>query len=130
MKRTARILRLLLCLALVSPAVASESFILNIPIRGNANQETGEVRIALGLNAAPAGAQLVVNGNTTLNLGDTKAVAGDSVSFATGTGNEVRITYRPLSNSGADFCAGGNAVEKNIPMRFSGAQDVTDFRVA
>jgi hypothetical protein len=130
MKRRTVVLGSLLCLALVPPAVASESFILNIPVRGNANQETGEVRIALGLSAPPGGAQLVVNGNTTLNLGDTTMVGGDSVSFAAGTGNEARITYQPLSNFGADFCAGGNAVEKNIPMRFSGAQDVTDFRVA
>src|SRR5258708_3785672 len=130
MKRATSVLGTLLFFALVSPAVASESFILNIPVRGNANQETGEVRIALGLNAAPAGAQLVVNGNTTVNLGGSAVVAGDSVSFAAGTGNEALITYKPLSNFGADFCAGGNAVEKNIPMRFSGAQDVTDFRVA
>src|SRR5258708_5506545 len=130
MKRATSVLGTLLCSAPVPPAVARESFILNIPIRGNANQETGEVRIALGLNAAPAGAQLVVNGNTTVNLGGSAMVAGDSVSFAAGTGNEALITYKPLSNFGADFCAGGNAVEKNIPMRFSGAQDVTDFRVA
>jgi hypothetical protein len=130
MKRTIVILGSVLCFALVSRAVASESFTLNIPIRGNANQETGEVRIALGLNAPPAGAQLVVNGNTTLNLGDTTMVGGDSVSFAAGNGNEARITYKPLSNFGADFCAGGNAVEKNIPMRFSGAQDIVDYRVA
>jgi hypothetical protein len=130
MKRATALLGTIFCLAMVVPAVASESFILNIPVRGNANQETGEVRISLGLSAAPAGAQLVVNGNTTLNLGDTVMAAGDSVSFAAGTGNEARITYKPLSNFGADFCAGGNAVEKNIPMRFSGAQDVTDFRVA
>ncbi len=130
MKRTTAIPGMLICFALASPVLASESFTLDIPVRGNASQETGEVRIALGLNAAPAGAQLVVNGNTTLNLGDTTMVAGDSVSFAAGTGNEARITYRPLTNFGADFCAGGNAVEKMIPMRFSGAQDVTDYRVA
>jgi von Willebrand factor type A domain len=130
MKRATPFLGAILCLAVVTPAVASESFILNIPVRGIPNQETGEVRIALGLSAAPAGAQLVVNGNTTLNLGDTVMAAGDSVSFAAGTGNEARITYKPLSNFGVDFCAGGNAVEKNISMRFSGAQDVTDFRVA
>src|SRR6266849_10970321 len=115
MKRTIVVLGAVFCWAFVSQVVASESFTLNVPIRGNANQETGEVRVALGLNAAPAGAQLVVNGNTTLNLGDTTMVAGDSVSFAAGNGNEARITYKPLSNFGADFCAGGNAVEKNIP---------------
>ena len=39
------------------------------------------------------------------------------------------ITYRPLSNFGGDFCLGGGAVEQNVPMRFSGPQDVTEFRV-
>ena len=111
-------------------ALASESWVLNIPVRFIANQETGEVRLVMGLNAAPAGSQLVVNGGTTLNLGDTQTVAGDSVSFAAGNGNEVRITYKPLSNFGADFCAGSSAVEKNIPMRFVGAQDVVDWRIS
>ncbi|MEO8033894.1 MAG: vWA domain-containing protein [Acidobacteriota bacterium] len=115
---------------LVAPASASESFTLNIPLRFNASQETGEVRILLTLDAAPAGAQLVVGGTTTLNLGETKPAGGDSVTFETATGNDVRITYRPLSNFGADFCSGGAAVEKNIPMRFSGAQNVTDYRVS
>ena len=81
-------LGILLCLALAFPyekASASESFTLNVPVRFNANQETGEVRITLGLNAAPAGAQLVVNGTTTLNLGDTTLVGTDSVAFAAGT---------------------------------------------
>jgi hypothetical protein len=120
----------LVCLALAGTASASESFTLNIPVRFNANQETGEVRITLGLNAAPAGAQLVVNGTTTVDLGQTQAVGGDSVTFAAGAGNSVLIAYRPLSNfTGSDFCAGGSAVELNVPMRFSGAQDVADFRV-
>lgn len=130
-KKTAS-LGILFCLAFAiwSPsASASESFTLNVPVRFNANQETGEVRITLGLDAAPAGAQLVVNGTTTLNLGDTTLVGTDSVAFAASTGNSVLITYRPLSNFGADFCAGGSAVEQNVPMRFSGAQDVTDYRV-
>jgi opacity protein-like surface antigen len=118
-----------LALAISSAAQASESFTLNVPVRFNANQETGEVRVTLGLNASPAGAQLVVNGSTTLNLGDTILVGADSVAFAASTGNSVLITYRPLSNFGADFCIGGGATEKNIPMRFSGAQDVIDFRV-
>lgn len=121
--------RFLLCFVLATSAIASESFTLNIPVRFNANQETGEVRVTLGLNAAPAGAQLVVNGTTTLNLGDTLTVGGDSVKFAAGAGNSVVITYRPLSNFGGDFCLGGSAVVKDIPMRFSGAQDVTEYRV-
>jgi hypothetical protein len=110
--------------------MASEAFTLSIPIRGNPQQETGEVRVTLALNAAPAGAQLVVNGNTTVNLGGTQMVNGDSVSFATATGNDVRITYKPLSNFGADFCTAPAAVQKDIPMRFVGAQDVTDYRIA
>lgn len=121
---------ILIMLALLAvPCFASEAFTLDIPIRGNANQETGEVRVTLTLNAAPAGSQLVVNG-TTLNLGDTQTVAGDSVSYVAATGNDVRITYRPLSNFGADFCQGGFALPKSIPMRFSGAQDVVSYRIS
>jgi hypothetical protein len=131
MKRTTATLGLLFTLAFAMQVSASESFTLNIPVRFNAQQETGEVRITLALDAAPAGAQLVVSGATTLNLGDTTSVGGDSVTFAAGTGNDVRITYRPLSNfvPPTDFCSGGSAVEKNIPMRFSGAQDVVEYRV-
>lgn len=56
------LLGILFCLVLAIPsseALASESFTLNVPVRFNANQETGEVRITLSLDAAPAGAQLV-----------------------------------------------------------------------
>src|SRR5687767_12219905 len=111
-------------LLLATSLPASESFTLNIPLRFNAQQETGEVRITLTLSAAPAGSQLVVGGSTTLNLGQTLTVAGDSVTYETAAGNDVRIIYRPLSNFGADLCDGTSAVEKNIAMRFSGAQDV------
>lgn len=127
MKRTTAIL---FTLALAIPLAASESFLLNIPLRFNAQQETGEVRIVLGLAAAPASSQLVVNGSTTLNLGGTASVGTDSVTFATGTGNAVQIIYKPLSNFGADFCDGAGASEKNIPMRFAGAQDVTSYRLS
>jgi len=120
----------ILCALFTTAALASESWVLDIPVRFIANQETGEVRIIMGLNAAPAGSQLVVNGTATLNLGDTQVVNGDSVSFAAGNGNEIRITYKPLSNFGADFCAGGAAVEKQIPMRFVGAQDIVDWRMS
>ncbi|MEO8382748.1 MAG: vWA domain-containing protein [Acidobacteriota bacterium] len=126
MKRTTI---LLFSLALAWPLLASESFVLNVPLRFNVQQETGEVRVVLGLSGAPAGAQLVVNGMTTLNLGDTVSVGGDSVSFLAGTGNAVRITYQPLSNFGADFCDAAAASEKNVPMRFSGAQDVVSYRL-
>src|SRR5258708_39454981 len=68
MKRATSVLGTLLFFALVSPAVASESFILNIPVRGNANQETGEGRLALGPNPSPAAAQLGANGHTTVTL--------------------------------------------------------------
>jgi len=87
------------------------------------------VRVTLELSAAPAGSQLVV-GSTTLNLGDTASVAGDSVTYEALTGNNVRITYVPLSNFGADFCAGNFAIEKQINMRFAGAQDVTAYRMS
>jgi hypothetical protein len=130
MNRTMALLRILVLLALATAAFGSESFTLNIPLHFNAQQETGEVRITLTLSAPPAGAQLVVGGSTTLNLGATQSVGGDSVTFATVSGNDVRITYRPLSNFGADFCAGAGATEKNVAMRFSGAQDVTDYRVS
>jgi len=111
-------------------AAASEAWILNIPVRGIPNQESGMVRATLELDSAPAGSQLVINGSTTLNLGDTQIVAGDSVTYEALTGNNVRITYVPLSNFGADFCVGNAAVDKNIPMRFVGAQDVTAYRMS
>jgi hypothetical protein len=133
MKRAIVTLGILFSLTLAlfpATAVASEAFILNIPLRFNANQETGEVRFALDLSAPPAGSQLVVNGNLTLNLGDTQAVGADSVSFKAGVGNSVFVVYKPLSNFGADFCAGGAAVEKNVPMRFVGAQDVLTYRIS
>ena len=120
-----------LLLVLQPPAAwASEAWILDIPTRGIANQETGEVRIVFELNASPSGAQLVVNGSTTLNLGDTKPVGADSVTFETVSGNNVRVIYRPLSNFAGDFCQGAGAVEKQIPMRFSGAQDITAYRMS
>jgi len=122
--------RTVLFLLLASSLHASESFVLDIPIRSNANQETGKVVVALTLNAAPAGSQLVVNGATTLNLGQTQTVAGDSVTFEAGSGNDVKITYAPLSNFSGDFCQGAAAVQKDIPLRFVGAQDVTDYRVS
>src|SRR4051812_1562586 len=105
MKRTTAGLFAVLCLFAVS-VFASESFTLDIPTRGNPQQETGEVRLTLTLNAAPAGSQLVVNGNVTLDLGQTKQTGGDSVTYETASGNDVRITYRPKSNFGADFCSG------------------------
>lgn len=123
-------LPVLFCLMLAANALASESFVLQIPKRNVANQEIGEVRINFGLDLPPAGAQLVVAGSTSLNLGDTVTVAGDEITFAEGVGNSVNIVYRPLSNFGADFCDGANAVDKNIPIRFSGAQNVVTFRLS
>ena len=129
MKRT--ILGMVVMLAFAPALAASEAWVLDIPLRGNTQQETGEVRIWLGLSAGPQGAQLVVNGTTTLNLGDTQSVNGDSVSFVAGSGNEAKVIYKPLSNFGADFCSAlPNAQEKIIPMRFAGLQDVTDYRIA
>ncbi|MEA2240144.1 MAG: hypothetical protein QOC81_4868 [Thermoanaerobaculia bacterium] len=132
MKRPIVALAVLFALAAAlqpSIASASEAWVLNIPVRGIPNQESGMVRATLELSAAPAGAQLVV-GSTTLNLGQTLVVAGDSVTFEALTGNNVRITYVPLSNFGADFCAGGGAQDKNILMRFVGAQDVVAYRMS
>jgi hypothetical protein len=131
MKRAIIALVTLFLLALLpSTAAASEAWVLNIPLRFIANQETGMVKATLELDTPPAGSQLVVGAGTTLNLGDTVSVGGDSVTYEALTGNNVRITYVPLSNFGVDFCDGGNAAEKNIAMRFVGAQDVTAYRMS
>jgi hypothetical protein len=132
MKRALVALGVLIASALLpSTAAASEAWILNIPIRGIPNQESGMVRATLELSAAPAGSQLVVNGSTTLNLGDSANVgSGDTVTYEALAGNNVRITYVPKSNFGADFCAGAAATEKNVDMRFVGAQDVTAYRMS
>jgi hypothetical protein len=111
-------------------ALADESFTLNIPNRFDAQQQIGEARILLGLNAAPAGAQLLVNGSTSVALGATQTIAGDSVSFTAVPNNRVMIRYRPLSNFSGDFCSGAAAVDKAIPLRFVGAQDVVDYRMS
>ncbi|HVE69770.1 MAG TPA: hypothetical protein VNI54_00270 [Thermoanaerobaculia bacterium] len=125
MKRIAVAFGLVLFAAAAS---ANEAFILNIPLRFNASQETGEVRITLALAGAPAGSQLVVGGST-LNLGATQTVAGDSVAFTAGADpNTVRIVYQPLSNFAGTFCAGAGAVEKNINMRFVGP-DITKYNI-
>src|SRR5436305_1221511 len=89
------------------------------------------VRTTLELDSAPAGSQLVVNGTTTLNLGGNANLAGgDTVTYEALAGNNVRITYVPLSNFAGDFCTGGAAVEKQINMRFVGGQDVTAYRMS
>jgi hypothetical protein len=124
-KRTIVALGLLLS---ASAALANEAFLLNIPLRFNASQETGEVRITLHLAAAPAGSQLVV-GSTTLNLGTTQTVGGDSVAFTAGSEpSSVRIVYQPLTNFAGNFCAGAGAVEKNVNLRFVGP-DITRYNM-
>lgn len=125
--------RAVLGVALVVLAIqarADESFVLSIPQRFDASQEIGEVRVVLALNAASAGAQLVVAGSTTIALGATQTVAGDSVAFESVAGNRVMIRYRPLSNFAGDFCAGAGAVGKDVPLRFVGAQDVIEYRMS
>jgi len=115
---------------LPSTAAASEAWILNIPVRGIPNQESGLVRVNLELDSAPAGSQLVVDG-TTVNLGASANLpSGDTVTYEALTGNNVRISYVPKSNFGADFCAGGSAIDKNINMRFVGGQDITAYRMS
>jgi Outer membrane protein beta-barrel domain len=132
MKRHAILSTLAFCLAL--SVSATESFILSIPQGEDFTRQTGEVRVTLGLNAPPAGSQLVVGGNTTINLGQTVTVAGDSITFEAGAGNSARIIYRPLSNFAGpnNFCVIDPAVfsAKEVPMRFTGAQDIVDFRVS
>ncbi|MCU1349715.1 MAG: von Willebrand factor type domain protein, partial [Acidobacteria bacterium] len=132
MKRTGILCCLALALTFVplGPARADESFVLNIPQRGDAMQEIGEVRILLGLSAPSGGAQLVVNGATTINLNQTQTVAGDSIRFEAASGNAVRIIYKPLSNFSGDFCTGGGATPKTVPLRFAGPQDVIDYRLS
>ena len=127
MKRTTL---LLFCFAFATAVLGDESFTLNIPPRFNAQQEIGEVRILLTVSAATAGAQLLVNGTSTINLGSTSTVAGDSVTFEAAAGNAVRIVYRPLSNFTGNFCAGNVTMEKNIPLRFIGAQDIVSYRMS
>jgi len=125
-KRIAIAFCLFVCASALS---ADEAFLLSIPLRLNAQQETGEVRVTLALAGAPAGSQLFVNG-TTLNLGTTQTVAGDSVEFLTGAApNTARIVYRPLSNFAGDFCQGAGAVAKEIQMRFLGP-DITKYNIS
>src|SRR5688500_1317941 len=95
MKRFAILLVILACLP--SAVAASESFQLTIPFRESSPHQIGEVRITLGLDAPPAGAQLVVAETTTINLGQSATVNGDSVTFEAGAGNSAKITYKPLS---------------------------------
>lgn len=130
MKRRLSLLPVVLSLALAAPLIADEAWLLDIPIRGNAQQETGEVRIFLNLSAAPNGSQIVINGATTLALGQTAAVGGDSATYELVSGNTVRVIYKPLSNFNGDFCQGAGAVEKQVPMRFVGAQDVVSYRAS
>src|SRR5436305_1155872 len=54
MKRSRLVLGVL-CLLVSTAAFASESWVLNIPLRFIANQETGEVRMIMDLDAAPPG---------------------------------------------------------------------------
>lgn len=125
-----RLIAAALFVLLALPGIASESFTLTIPQRFDPSQESGEVRVRLSLSADPTGSQLVVGGATTINLGATQTVAGDSISFESLPGNRVMIRYKPLSNFSGDFCSGANAVEKNVELRFSGPQDVVDYRVS
>src|SRR4029078_2816783 len=90
-------------------AFASESWILDVPLRGIANQETGEVLMIWDLSPAHAGAQLVVNGATTINLGSSAMVNGDSVAFSAGSGNQVVIDYKPRAKFCDHSCAGAPA---------------------
>ncbi|HEX7191962.1 MAG TPA: vWA domain-containing protein [Thermoanaerobaculia bacterium] len=130
MKRTFSLFPVVLSLVLAAPLIADEAWLLDIPVRGNAQQETGEVRIVLDLSANPNGSQMLINGSTTLTLGQTASVGSDSATYELVSGNRVRVTYRPLSNFSGDFCQGANAVEKMVPMRFVGAQDVVDYRIS
>lgn len=129
MKRFAISLVTLVCFA--SAVSASESFQLTIPFRESSPHQVGEVRITLALDAPPAGAQLVVAEATTIDLGQTATVDGDSITFEEGAGNLVRITYKPLSKfNPGDFCVSPNAASTEVMMRFSGTQDVVAYRMS
>jgi hypothetical protein len=132
MKRLAVLSTILFCLA--SSAAATESFTLSIPQGEDFMRQIGEVRITLGLSAAPAGSQLVIGGTATINLGQTMTVAGDSITFEAGSGNAVRIIYRPLSNfpTPNNFCLIDPATfsPKEVQMRFTGSQDIVDYRIS
>lgn len=130
MKRALSLLSVVLFFAVALPLLADEAWLLDIPLRGNSQQETGEVRIILGLSASPNGSQIVINGSTTVGLGQTMAIGADSATYEVVSGNTVRVIYRPLSNFSGDFCQGGGAVPKQVPMRFVGAQDVVDYRIS
>jgi len=130
MKRMLSLFPVVLSLVVAIPLIADEAWLLDIPIRGNAQQETGEVRMILDLSASPNGSQIVINGSTTLTLGQTAAAGGDSATYELVSGNTVRVIYRPLSNFSGDFCQGQGAVEKQVPMRFVGAQDVVSYRLS
>lgn len=122
-----------LVLFLALEAAGSESFLLNIPLREDPSRFTAEVRVSLNLSEPPAGAQLVVAGTTTLALGQTATVSGDSITFEAGEGNQARIVYRVDSNfvTPGNFCnpAAGSS-PKEVPMRFVGAQDVVTYRIS
>jgi len=126
--------KLLVCLCLALGAGASESFLLNIPLREDLSRLTGEVRVTLTLDAPPAGAQLVVNETTTIALGQTVTLNGDSITFEAGAGNQARIVYRVLSNfpTPGNFCLTSLATVtvKEVQMRFAGAQDIVSYRMA
>ncbi len=129
MKRFAVSLVILVCFA--SALSASESFELTIPIRESSPHQIGEVRITFALDAPPAGAQLVVAETTTINLGQTATVNGDSVTFEAGAGNSAKITYKPLSKfNPGNFCLSPNAGVTQVMMRFSGPQDVVEYRMS
>lgn len=129
MKRSATILGILVSLAL--RASASESFLVTVPVREVSNAQTGEVRITLGLDAPPAGSQLVINETTSISLGQTVSVGGEPITYAAGDGNEARITWRPLQNfpTPGDFCV-SPGVQREIQVRFAGPQDVVDYRIS
>ena len=125
--------RILLILCLAVEAAASESFLLNIPLREDPSRLTAEVRVTLNLSAAPNAAQLVIGETTTINLGQTMTVGGDSITFEAGSGNQARIIYRVDSNFVApgNFCnAAIAATVKEVQMRFAGAQDIVDYRIS
>ena len=126
--------RLLVCLVLSLGLSADEAFLLQVPLRENPTQQTGEVRVTLTLDGDPAGAQLEVNGAETVTLGQTLNLSsGDRLIFEAGGGNSAKLTFQPLSNFpiAGNFCVTGqNATPKELQLRFLGAQDIVEYRIS
>jgi von Willebrand factor type A domain len=115
-------------------AAASESFILGVPVGEDLTRLTSEVRVILTLSAPAAGSSLVVNGATTVTLGQTVTISGDTLTYEAAGANSARITFRPVSNfpmpNNFCFVDPNNVTPKELQIRFNGSQDVVSYRIS